>query len=81
VESDSAIATEFERDGIVTEMRTASLPVELCVRAEEKFGEKFGSLENLLEYVLQHLLRDDAAQADEREHLIIEERLRELGYI
>lgn len=81
MESDSAIATEFERDGIVTEMRTVNLPAELCVRAEEKFGEKFGSLEKLLEYVLRDLLRDDAAQADEGEQRIIEQRLKELGYL
>ena len=62
-------------------MRTVNLPVDLCVRTEKKFGEKFGSLEKLLEYVLEELLRDDAAQADEREQLIIEQRLKELGYL
>jgi hypothetical protein len=62
-------------------MRTVSLPVELCVRAEKKFGEKFGSVEKLLEYVLQDLLRDDAAKADEGEQRIIEQRLKELGYL
>jgi hypothetical protein len=81
VEPDSAVATEFERDGIVTEMHTVNLPTELCVRAEKKFGERFGSLEKLLEYVLEDLLRDDAAQADEREQRIIEQRLKELGYL
>jgi hypothetical protein len=62
-------------------MRTVSLPAELCVRAEKKFGQKFGSVEKLLEYVLQDLLRDDAAQADEGEQRIIEQRLKELGYL
>jgi hypothetical protein len=62
-------------------MRTVSLPAELCVRAEKKFGEKFGSVEKLLEYVLQDLLRDDATQADEGEQRIIEQRLKELGYL
>ena len=65
----------------MTEMRTVNLPAELCVRAEEKFGEKFGSLEKLLEYVLENLLRDDADRADEREQRIIEQRLKELGYL
>ena len=60
---------------------TVNLPEDLCVRAEKKFGEKFGNLEKLLEYVLQDLLRDDAAQADEREQRIIEQRLKELGYL
>jgi hypothetical protein len=65
----------------VTETRTVNLPAELCVQAEKKFGEKFGSLEQLLEYVLRDLLRDDAAQADEGEQRVIEQRLRELGYL
>jgi hypothetical protein len=58
-------------------MRTVSLPAELCVRAEKKFG----SLEQLLEYVLRDLLRDDDAQRDEAEQRMIEQRLRDLGYL
>lgn len=65
----------------MTETRTVNLAAELCVQAEKKFGEKFGSLEQLLEYVLRDLLRDDAAQADEGEQRVIEQRLRELGYL
>jgi hypothetical protein len=65
----------------VTETRNVNLPAELCVQAEKKFDEKFGSLEQLLEYVLRDLLRDDAAQADEGEQRVIEQRLRELGYL
>jgi hypothetical protein len=58
-------------------MRTVSLPADLCIRAEKKFG----SLEQLLEYVLRDLLRDDAAQRDEGEQRMIEQRLRDLGYL
>ncbi len=65
----------------MTETRTVSLPAELCLQAEKRFGEKFGSLEQLLEFVLRDLVRDDAAQADEREERMIEERLRDLGYL
>ena len=65
----------------MTETRTVNLPAELCVQAEKKFGGKFGSLEQLLEYLLRDLLRDDAAQADEGEQRVIEQRLRELGYL
>ena len=70
-----------EGNAIVTEMRTVSLPAELCVQAEKRFGERFGSLEQLLEFVLRDLLRDEAAKADEGEQRLIEQRLRELGYI
>ena len=62
-------------------MRTVNLPAELCAQAEKRFGSKFGSLEQLLEYVLRDLLRDDATRADEREQHLVEQRLRDLGYL
>ena len=62
-------------------MRSVNLPAELCVQAEKTFAKRFGSLEQLLEYVLRDLLRDDAAEADAGEQRLIEQRLRELGYI
>jgi hypothetical protein len=62
-------------------MRTVTLPAELCAQAEKRFGEKFSSLEQMLEYVLRDLVRDDAAQADEGEQRMIEQRLRDLGYL
>ena len=63
------------------EMRSVNLPAELCVRVEKKFGSNFGSVEQMLEYALRELLRDDAAQADDRERHLIEQRLRDLGYL
>jgi hypothetical protein len=57
------------------------LPGGLCAAAEKKFGQVFGSLEELLTFVLSDLLRDDALQADQAEQRLIEERLRELGYL
>lgn len=65
----------------MTEMRTVNLPAELCTRAEKRFGERFGSLEQLLEYVLRDLMRDDSARVDEVEQQMIEQRLRDLGYL
>ena len=62
-------------------MRSVNLPAELCTRAEKRFVQKFGSLEQLLEYVLRDLLRDEAAQTDEGEQHMIEQRLRDLGYL
>jgi hypothetical protein len=62
-------------------MRTVNLPVELCSQAEKKFGQRFGTLEQLLEYVLLELVRDDAFRADENEQRIIEQRLKDLGYL
>jgi hypothetical protein len=65
----------------MSEIREVRLPAELCIRAEKKFNPGFSTLEELLVFVLQELLREDAAQADEAEQKIVEDRLRELGYI
>ncbi len=48
---------------------------------EQKFGERFGSLDQCLIFVMQELTRDDAAQMDQAEQKIIEQRLKDLGYI
>jgi hypothetical protein len=65
----------------MTTKRNVSLPEELCASAEQKFGAKFQTVEALLEFVLQELLRDDAEKFDEKEKAILEQRLRDLGYI
>jgi len=65
----------------LTELRTVNLPADLCERAEKKFGGSFGSVEQMLEFVLTDLLRDDAAQADRQEQSVLEQRLRDLGYL
>jgi hypothetical protein len=64
-----------------SELRSLQLPSTLCERAEQRFGARFGSVEQLLTFVLQELLRDDAAQMDQSEQRIIEQRLRDLGYM
>lgn len=65
----------------MSEMRTVNLPVELCAQAEQRFGAKFGNIEQLIEYVLRDLLREDASRADEQEQRLVEQRLRDLGYL
>ena len=39
------------------------------------------ALEELLVFVLRELLRDQAAQMDQAEQRVIEQRLKDLGYI
>jgi hypothetical protein len=65
----------------MAETRTVQLPSELCATAEKKFGHKFASLEDFLIFVLQDLSRNDAFDADSAEQKLVEERLRELGYL
>lgn len=62
-------------------LREVHLPAELCEVAEHRFGARFGTLDNFLAYVLEQLVRDEAAQMDHEEQRIIEERLKDLGYI
>jgi hypothetical protein len=62
-------------------MRDLQLPSGLCEAAERRFGKRFGKLEDFLAYVLQRLVSDDAQQMDQDEQRIIEERLKDLGYI
>jgi hypothetical protein len=65
----------------MTQMRDVQLPADLCASAEMKFGHVFGPLEELLIFVLRDLSRDEAARADQAEQRLVEERLRELGYL
>jgi hypothetical protein len=63
------------------EMRTVELPEELCGRLEKSFGKTFGTFEDLLVYVIQNLIQDQATEMDEAEQKILEQRLRDLGYM
>jgi hypothetical protein len=63
------------------ETRELRLPLDLCQAVERKFGERFGSLEEFLIFAMGELVKDDAAQMDQAEERVIEERLKDLGYI
>ena len=65
----------------MTARRQISLPEELCLRAEQRFSARFHSLESFVEFVLQELVRDDAEALDKAEQAVLEQRLRDLGYI
>jgi hypothetical protein len=61
--------------------REVRLADDLCAAVEKKFGQQFGNLEEFLEFILRELLRDEASELDKQEQRIVEERLRELGYL
>jgi hypothetical protein len=65
----------------MTEIRDLHLPADVCAAAEKRFGHVFGSLEELLVFLLRELLRDGACSADQAEQKLVEDRLRELGYL
>lgn len=65
----------------MTAKRQIGLPEELCAAAEQRFGRQFQNVESLLEFVLREILRDDAEKLDQREKELLEQRLRDLGYM
>jgi hypothetical protein len=65
----------------MAEWRDIRLPEELCAEAERLYANRFANVADLLTFVLQELNGQDAAQLDLAEQRIIEERLKELGYI
>jgi hypothetical protein len=65
----------------LTQKRSVQLSDELCVAAERRYAAVFGNIEQLLEAVLTELVRDEAAKLDEAEQELVQQRLRELGYL
>ena len=62
-------------------LRQVGLPAELCEQIEKRFATQGRSLEQFMIFAMQELLRDDAAQMDNAEKGMIEQRLKDLGYI
>jgi hypothetical protein len=65
----------------MTDMREVRLPADLCAATEKKFAQTFGSLEELLVFILRDLAKDPAAEFDQLEQRMVDERLKELGYL
>jgi len=65
----------------MAEFRNVRLPEDLCAAAEKKFAQKFQTVEDLLTFVLRDLAEDRASQLDQAEQKLVEQRLRELGYL
>jgi hypothetical protein len=65
----------------MTQYRAVNLPEDLCAAAEKCLTARFDSLEALLGFLLQEIAKDEAGRLDLAEEQIIEQRLRDLGYI
>ncbi len=61
--------------------RALRLPNNLCLAAEQRYSGRFANLEQLLIFVLEQLLKNDTAEMDKAEEAVIEQRLKDLGYI
>ena len=62
-------------------LREVQLSSELCEAVERKYAARFGGLGPFLNFVLQEVVRDDTSKMDQAEEQIVEERLKDLGYI
>lgn len=65
----------------MTQYRTVNLPEDLCVAAEKFLTGRFDNLEALLSFLLKEIANDDTSRFDEADEQIIEQRLRDLGYL
>jgi hypothetical protein len=57
------------------------VPEELCQQAENWLKGRFDNIETLIAFVLQELMRADTGKLDQQEEEMIQQRLRDLGYI
>ena len=65
----------------MTQYRTVNLPEDLCGAAEKFLAGRFESLEALVSFLLQEIVKDDGSKFDQAEEQMIEQRLKDLGYI
>jgi hypothetical protein len=65
----------------MTDLRTVSLPQDLCAEAEKQFGSRFDNIEGLLTFVLQEITKADASLLDQAEERMLDQRLKDLGYL
>ena len=65
----------------MSDFREIRLPDELCGAVEKRFAPRFARVDDLLVFILEELGGADATAIDHREQQIIEQRLRDLGYI
>ena len=65
----------------MNEWREIRLPADLCAAAEQKFAGSFRSLDELVAFLLEELIRKDTINLDRADQAVVEDRLRDLGYI
>jgi hypothetical protein len=65
----------------MSESREIRLPAELCAAAEQRFGSTFRSVDELVVFLLQELVRGDTLDLDRADQAVVEQRLRDLGYM
>jgi len=65
----------------MTEYRSLRLREDLCAQAEKWMAGRFENLESLITVLLQEISAADARKFDAAEEEMINQRLRDLGYL
>jgi hypothetical protein len=65
----------------MSEYRAVRLPEDVCAAAEKWLPGKFDDLEALLTFLLTEIIKDEGDKLDQAEEEMVEQRLRDLGYI
>jgi len=65
----------------MSQYRTINLPEDLCAAADKFLAGRFDNLEALISFLLQEVVKDEASKFDQAEEQMIEQRLKDLGYI
>ncbi len=65
----------------MTEYRELKLPEDLCAAAEKYAAGRFDTVEHLVSFLLQEILKNEGIKFDRAEEEMIEQRLKDLGYI
>ncbi|HXJ90000.1 MAG TPA: hypothetical protein VMS18_24525 [Candidatus Binatia bacterium] len=63
------------------EFRSVRLPQVLCEQAERWLQGRFETLEALITFVLQEITNNEGSRLDQQEEEMVQQRLRDLGYI
>lgn len=66
---------------LADQFRTVRLPEELCKQAEAWLKGRFENLEALLTFILREAIKDEGRKLDLQEEEMVQQRLRDLGYI
>jgi len=65
----------------MTEYRTVRLPEDICSQADKWLSGRFDNLEALITFLLKEIVTDEAGKFDAAEEQMVEDRLRDLGYL
>ena len=57
------------------------IPEPLCEDAENWLKGRFENLEALITFALQEIIKDEGTKLDRQEEEMVQQRLRDLGYI